>query len=146
MNKLARKDLRLLMHSKLNMSQQCGLAAEKPSDIVDCICNTQTRMWKRLFPSLEQVWECIWSPETSFKIFSLGKDFMYRTKPSRRHFVKMKLRPPTPFSFRGSREIFLLFFFPPLLLMGGHRDNAARLFTLAHRDGTKGNKLKDRKF
>lgn len=51
-SKLARKDLQFLMHSKLNMSQQCALTADKPSDLVDCICNTQTRMWKRDYSSL----------------------------------------------------------------------------------------------
>lgn len=76
----------------------------------------------------------------SFGLFSLEKDLTYRSKPCRRHYVKMKLRALAPFSSR--RDLPVVFSF----LAGGHRDNAARLFSLLPRDGTRGNKLEDRKF
>lgn len=58
-SKLARKDLGFLVHSKLNMSQQRVLAAQKPSDLVDCISNTLARMWKSDYSPLLSIFESV---------------------------------------------------------------------------------------
>lgn len=58
-SKLARKDLGFLMHSKVNMSQQRALAAQKPSDLVDCISNTQTRICRSDYSPLLSKCECV---------------------------------------------------------------------------------------
>ncbi|KAK4823485.1 LOW QUALITY PROTEIN: hypothetical protein QYF61_002549 [Mycteria americana] len=101
-NKLARKDLGFLVHCKLNMSQQCLLAAQKPSGLVDCISNSLARRWKNDYSPLFSTCENISG-------VPLGKDLTYRSKPSRRHYVKIRLRALAPFSFRGGPGgIFLL--------------------------------------
>lgn len=64
----AEKDRRVLVGAKLNMSQQCALAAKKPDSLQGCIRSTASRL-REVYSLLLQLWWGHRAPSDHQKVF-----------------------------------------------------------------------------